>query len=192
MHPLRLNGVIGKGPDCEYLHLKSRAWHELREEHLRLQDKTVFDYHQYGVVGGDGDDDDDDDDEEQDDGDDHDHEEEEEHELDLVCRRRRRSGHVLQTAVVEEVEAVVEEVEAMSEEVEAMDLVAEEEPVATTARVSEMEVTRECLGGGGGRSSRTGFRPIVIEGRIHWVLTGKRIEVAPADLSGSDDDCSPF
>ena len=116
MHPLRLNGVIGKGPDCEYLHLKSRAWHELREEHLRLQGKTVFDYHQYGVVGGDGDDDDDDDEEEQDDGDDHDHEEEEEHELELVCRRRRRSGHVLQTAVVEEVEAVVEEVEAMAEE----------------------------------------------------------------------------
>ena len=83
-------------------------------------------------------------------------------------------------------------VEAMAEEVEGMDLVAEEEPVATTAWVSEMEVTRECRGGGGGRSSRTGFRPIVVEGRIHWISTGKRMEVAPADLSGSDNDCNPL
>jgi hypothetical protein len=33
---------------------------------------------------------------------------------------------------------------------------------------------------------------MVVEGRIHWVSTGKRMEVAPAELSGSDDDCSPF
>jgi hypothetical protein len=57
-------------------------------------------------------------------------------------------------------------VEAMAEEVEVIDLVAEEEPVATTRR-----------------SSRTGFRPIVVAGKTHWVSTSKRVEVAPAELS---------
>ena len=74
----------------------------------------------------------------------------------------------------EEVEAVVE---AMAAEVKVIDLVSEEEQeqVATTRR-----------------SSRTGFRQIVVEGKTHWVSTTKRVEVAPAELSGNDDDCSPF
>ena len=63
--PLRLNGVIGNGPGCDYLLLKSEEWHELRKRHLRLPD---FHYHQYGVVDAlahdDDDEMDDDDDEE--------------------------------------------------------------------------------------------------------------------------------
>jgi hypothetical protein len=55
-----------------------------------------------------------------------------------------------------------------------------------------MQVTCECFNGGGGRTSRTGFRPTVVEGKMFWLPTDKRMEVAPADLSGSDDDCSPF
>ena len=145
LHPLRLCGVIGKGRDCEYLILNSEEWLHLCLDHLQLNDKTDFLYHQYGVVDGGGDDDHEDEEEEVGDG---------------------------EAGGVEEVEAVVE---AMAEEVEVMDLVAEEEPVATTRR-----------------SSRTGFRPIVVAGKTHWVSTSKRVEVAPAELSGSDDDCSPF
>jgi hypothetical protein len=44
-----------------------------------------------------------------------------------------------------------------------MDLVSEEEVEATTAWVSEMQVTCECFSGGGGRTSRTG---------CFWVSTG--------------------
>ena len=58
-----------------------------------------------------------------------------------------------------------------------VDLVSEEEQeqVATTRR-----------------SSRTGYRQIVVEGKTRWILTSKRVEVAPTELSGNDDDCSPF
>jgi hypothetical protein len=83
-----------------------------------------------------------------------------------TMRTRRRRWGMGRGGGVEEVEAVVE---AMA------DLVAEEEPVATIRR-----------------SSRTGFRPVVVAGKTHWVSTSKRVEVAPAELSGSDDDCSPF
>jgi hypothetical protein len=55
LHPLRLCGVIGKGPDCEYLILNSEEWLHLQLEHLQLNDKTDFLYHQYGVVHGDDD-----------------------------------------------------------------------------------------------------------------------------------------
>jgi hypothetical protein len=34
MHPLRLNGVIGKGPGCDYLTLGSTEWHQLRKNKL--------------------------------------------------------------------------------------------------------------------------------------------------------------
>jgi hypothetical protein len=34
MHPLRLNGVIGKGPDCDYLILGNKEWHQLRKKKL--------------------------------------------------------------------------------------------------------------------------------------------------------------
>jgi hypothetical protein len=88
MRPLRLNGVVGKGPDCDYLLLKSEKWHELRKRHLRLKNKTDFHYHQYGVVDGDGDDDDDD--EEQDDDDDDDHDGDEEEEVEAMARTLNR------------------------------------------------------------------------------------------------------
>jgi hypothetical protein len=57
MHPLRLNGVIGTGPDCDYLLLKSEEWHELRKRHLRLPGCRIriarnLHYHLDGVVAG--------------------------------------------------------------------------------------------------------------------------------------------
>ena len=112
LHPLRLCGVIGKGPDCEYLILNSEDWLLLQLEHLQLNGKTDLHYHTYGVVKPD----------------------EEEEVVDLV-----------------------------SEE--------EQEQVATTRR-----------------SSRTGYRQIVVEGKTRWILTSKRVEVAPTELSGNDDD----